>query len=76
MRAPLPLMSAIGFLVAAGALMALVPPWGAIAAAVLVVVAVLLLRDRDEQIASEVSDDMLDLVHWLTAYRREEGAPE
>jgi ABC-type uncharacterized transport system permease subunit len=73
-RAPLPLLSAIGFLVAAGALLSRWAPWGALGAAVLVAIAVLLLRDRDGQIASYVADDALELVNSLAAAAREKAA--
>ncbi len=75
MKALLPLVSAIGFLVAAGGLMSRWSPWGSLAAAFLVVLAVLLLRDRDGQITSQAIDDAMDLINSLAARPREGGRP-
>ncbi|MGO4872775.1 MAG: hypothetical protein ACLPGW_19585 [Roseiarcus sp.] len=65
MRALPSLLSAIGLLVAAGALLAWSPHWGALGALVLVVVAVALLHDRDRQIAVQEDDDILDIINAL-----------
>ncbi|MGD0640268.1 MAG: hypothetical protein ABSC22_05925 [Roseiarcus sp.] len=67
MKALLPLLSAIGFLVAAGALLAWSPHWGPIGALVLVVVAVALLREHDREIATRAADEVLEVVNALGA---------
>lgn len=67
MRAPLPLLSAIGFLVAAGAIAARPSLLDAALGFACVLVALAMLRDRDRQIASEAIDGAMDLLKLQTA---------
>jgi hypothetical protein len=65
MRAPLPLVSASSFLVAAGAV-AVASPNAVIAlggSTFLIVVAAVLLRQRDDAVAVEVADELLDFLN-------------
>jgi hypothetical protein len=75
MKEPLPLISAIGFLVAAGASIGLYGLWGAPIAVFAVPAAVWLLRDRDRQLAIREEDELLDILDALGPRPREGGAP-
>jgi hypothetical protein len=56
--------------------MSLVPPWGAIGAAVLIALAVLLLRDRDWELRRREDEDILDFLEATESRRRAKGAAQ
>ena len=68
MRAPLPLLSAIGFLIAAGMVAAQATWLAAVAAIILVGVALLLLADRDAELSARFVDELLDDVEAVSAW--------
>ena len=74
MKGLLPLSSAIGFLIVAGWIVSRWAPWGAVAALVCIVVAVLLLIDHDREIATRAADKALDAVDTLGAAKRSTNA--
>jgi len=67
-RAPLPLLSAIGFLIAAGMVAAQATWLAAVAAIILVGVALLLLADRDAELSARFVDELLDDVEAVSAW--------
>jgi len=67
-RAPIPLLSAIGFLIAAGMVAAQATWLAAVAAIILVGVALLLLADRDAELSARFVDELLDDVEAVSAW--------